>query len=284
MPDSVHEPILRQNYAAPAYLIDRVDLKVDLGETETRVRSRLAMRRNSAGAGGPLVLDGRKLDADHLTLHRVPERFVLNVETLIKPQDNTELEGLYKSAGMFCTQCEAEGFRKITYFLDRPDVMSRYDVTITAERAKYPVLLSNGNLLAAGALEDGRHFARWEDPWPKPAYLFALVAGDLGCLEDSFTTRSGRAVALKIFTEHENVDKTHHAMASLKHSMKWDEDVYGLEYDLDVFMIVAVGAFNMGAMENKGLNVFNTKYVLARPDTATDQDYTSTSTTGPATA
>ncbi len=327
--DAAHQPIYRRDYRPPAYLIDRVDLIVDLAEDHARVRSRLAMRRNlgaaahspgaagaeasppslalplkgggdSGGVGGggedppPLVLDGRKLelvavllddralaagvdytvDAEHLTLAApAPEKFVLNVETVIRPQDNTELEGLYKAAGMFCTQCEAEGFRKITYFLDRPDVMARYSCTITAERARYPVLLSNGNLTASGALDGGRHFARWEDPFPKPSYLFALVAGDLGCLEDTFVRKSGRPVALKIFTEHENVDKCGHAMASLKKAMRWDEDTYGLEYDLDTFMIVAVGAFNMGAMENKGLNVFNTKYVLARPDSATDADY-----------
>jgi aminopeptidase N len=295
MPDTAHQPIHRKDYAPPAFLIDRVDLAFDLGDATTRVRARLMLRRNKAradAAGAPLVLDGRKLelaalrlddrplaaaeyavDEEHLTVHALPERCVLEIETVIRPQDNTELEGLYFAAGMFCTQCEAEGFRKITYFLDRPDVMARYTVTITADRARCPVLLSNGNKIAEGALEGGRHFARWEDPFPKPAYLFALVAGDLGCVEDEFTTRSGRRVALRIFTEHDNVDKCGHAMTSLKKAMKWDEDVFGLEYDLDIFMIVAIGAFNMGAMENKGLNVFNTKYVLARPDTATDQDY-----------
>ena len=297
MPDTAHQPIHRTDYAPPAFLVERVDLAFDLGDTETRVRSRLALRRNPArplgqGGTGPLVLDGRKLelaalllddrplaaaeyavDDEHLTIHRLPDRCVLNVETVIRPQDNTELEGLYFAAGMFCTQCEAEGFRKITYFLDRPDVMARYTVTIMADKTRFPVLLSNGNKVAEGALEGSRHFARWDDPFPKPAYLFALVAGDLGCVEDAFTTRSGRRIPLRIYTEHANVDKCGHAMTSLQKAMKWDEDVYGLEYDLDIFMIVAVGAFNMGAMENKGLNVFNTKYVLARPDTATDQDY-----------
>src|SRR5579862_6764609 len=209
LPDAPsHQAIHRQDYTPPAFLIDRVDLTFDLGETETRVRSRLAMRRNparSGGGGGALVLDGRKLaliavlvddrplaateyavDDEHLTIPTVPDRFVLNVETVIRPQDNTELEGLYFAAGMFCTQCEAEGFRKITYFLDRPDVMARYAVTITADRARCPVLLSNGNKTAEGLLDGGRHFARWEDPFPKPAYLFALVAGDLGCVEDKF--------------------------------------------------------------------------------------------------
>ena len=293
-----HQAVRRADYAPPAFLIDTVDLVVDLGDDATRVRSRLAMRRNPAAAArdktAALVLDGRRLelvsvllndrpldpaadeftvDDEHLTIAAVPERFVLNIETRIKPQDNHELEGLYFAGGMFCTQCEAEGFRKITYFLDRPDVMARYACTITADAARYPVLLSNGNKTAEGALEGGRHFARWEDPFPKPAYLFALVAGDLGCLEDSFVTRSGRTIALRIFTEHENVDKCGHAMASLKKAMTWDEDTFGLEYDLDIFMIVAIGAFNMGAMENKGLNVFNTKYVLAKPDSATDTDY-----------
>jgi len=345
MPDTAaHQPIRRQDYAPPPYLIDRVDLIVDLDEDQTRVRTRLAMRRNvraggfsggageatgsppsltlprkggggdggvggggdaqgDGGVGGgdqasaaalPLVLHGRKLelvgvllddrplaagadfavDAEHLTILAPPTKpFVVNVETVIRPQDNTELEGLYKAAGLFCTQCEAEGFRKITYFLDRPDVMARYTVTITADKRRYPVLLSNGNEVAKGDLEGRRHFARWEDPFPKPSYLFALVAGDLGCLEDRFVTRSGRTIALRIYTEHENVGQCGHAMASLKKAMQWDEDVFGLEYDLDTFMIVAVGAFNMGAMENKGLNVFNTKYVLAAPDRATDQDY-----------
>ena len=297
-PAAQHQTIYRKDYAPPSFLIDTVDLIVDLGDTETRVRARLALRRNparsdAAGAEAPLVLDGRNLelvslllddkplvagadyavDAEHLTIHHVPSRCVVNVETIIKPQDNHELEGLYFAGGMFCTQCEAEGFRKITYFLDRPDVMARYSCTITADKARFPVLLSNGNPLATGDLEGGRHFARWEDPFPKPSYLFALVAGDLGCLEDQFVTRSGRAVTLRIFTEHENVDKCGHAMASLKKCMKWDEDVYGCEYDLDIFMIVAIGAFNMGAMENKGLNVFNTKYVLAKPESATDGDY-----------
>ena len=203
----------------------------------------------------------------------MPDRFTLDIETRILPQRNTALSGLYTSGGNFCTQCEPKGFRRITYFLDRPDVMARYTVTITADKQRYPVLLSNGNPAGRGDLSDGRHWAKWDDPHPKPSYLFALVAGDLVAVKDRFTTRSGREVALAIWVRRGDEDKCAHAMASLKHSMKWDEDTFGLEYDLDVFNIVAVSDFNMGAMENKGLNVFNTRYVLAKPDTATDTDY-----------
>ncbi len=283
-----------KDYLPPAFLIDTVDLHFTLGEEETLVRSRLAMRANSKRDDGPhpLVLDGERLDlrsvtlddrvlhaAEYqmspasLTLPRVPETFTLEIVTAIKPQENLALEGLYKSSGNFCTQCEAEGFRKITYYLDRPDVMARYTTTIEADASRYPVLLANGNPVAHGVLADGRHWMRWEDPFPKPCYLFALVAGKLELVEDSFTTRSGRRVALRLYVEPGNQDKCEHALRSLKKSMRWDEDVYGLDYDLDIFMIVAVSDFNMGAMENKGLNVFNTKYVLARPETATDFDF-----------
>jgi aminopeptidase N len=284
--------VRRDDYAPFPYLVDRIDLLVDLDETATRVRSRLAVRRRPGATIEPLRLDGRKLklislsvndqavpaamlgiDDEGLTVAEVPERCVINVETEFSPKDNTELEGLYLSNGVFCTQCEAQGFRRITYFPDRPDVMARYSTTITADRSKFPVLLSNGNQVAEGDLGDGRHFARWEDPFPKPSYLFALVAGPLATLEDRFVTRSGREVRLRIFAAPADIDKCGHAMESLKKSMAWDERVYGLEYDLDDFMIVAVSDFNMGAMENKGLNVFNTKYVLANPETATDQDY-----------
>ena len=227
-----------------------------------------------------LAVDGEALganrysvDADHLTIEGLPPACTLATRVRIHPESNTALEGLYVSNGNFCTQCEPEGFRKITYFLDRPDVMARYRVRIEAERARWPVLLANGNRIEEGALDDGRHFAVWEDPFPKPAYLFALVAGRLARLADRFTTRSGREVALEIYTEPHEIDKCDHAMASLKRSMQWDEERFGLEYDLDVFMIVAVSDFNFGAMENKGLNIFNTKYVLARPETATDTDY-----------
>lgn len=283
-----------KDYTPPAFLVTRIDLNFDLFEHETRVKSRLMLTRNPAADGAaPLVLDGKGLALKHiqlndrvlaegtdyvltaesLTIPRVEDRIVLETEVAIHPETNTELEGLYKSGGMFCTQCEAEGFRKITFFPDRPDVMARFTTTVVADKAAYPVLLSNGNLVGEGDLGDGRHFARWEDPFPKPAYLFALVAGDLACLEDSFTTRSGRTVALRIFTHKPDIDKCEHAMGSIQRSMKWDEEVYGLEYDLEAYMIVAVGDFNMGAMENKGLNIFNTKYVLAKPETATDFDF-----------
>ncbi|MES9898154.1 MAG: aminopeptidase N [Sedimenticola sp.] len=285
--------IYLKDYLPPEYLVDRVDLHFDLGEKETRVVSKLTMRRNPAGQrGAALRLDGEQLellslrldgsdlgpecyrvDDEGLTVYQVPERFTLESEVRIKPQENTALEGLYKSGGMFCTQCEAEGFRKITWYLDRPDVMSRFTTTIVADRQRYPVLLSNGNPLEQQLLDDGRHLARWEDPFAKPAYLFALVAGDLRSIEDQFSTASGRDVALRIYVEPENVDKCDHAMASLKNAMTWDEEHYGREYDLDIYMIVAVNDFNMGAMENKGLNIFNSKYVLARPDTATDSDF-----------
>ena len=198
---------------------------------------------------------------------------MLDTEVAIRPGENKSLEGLYGSSGNLCTQCEAEGFRKITWFLDRPDVMARYRTRIAADPRRFPVMLSNGNDVDRGALDDGRRYVVWEDPFPKPSYLFALVAGRLECVEDSFTTRSGREVALRIYVEAHNLDRCGHAMRSLKHAMRWDEDVYGLEYDLDIFMIVAVDDFNMGAMENKGLNVFNSVYVLARPDTATDNDF-----------
>ena len=287
------QPIYRRDYRGPSFLIDRVDLHFELGETETVVHATLAVRRApGTAADAPLVLDGealkllalavdgRPLGADEyaltpttLTIPGVGAAFELRSRVEIRPQDNTELSGLYRSSGNFCTQCEAEGFRRITYFLDRPDVMARYSVTLTADRARYPVLLANGNRVDAGALDDGRHFARWDDPFPKPSYLFALVAGDLRCLPGEFTTRSGRAVRLEIWVEPENIDKCEHALCSLVKSMQWDEQAFGREYDLDIYMIVAVNDFNMGAMENKGLNIFNAKYVLARPDTATDDDY-----------
>lgn len=286
--------IYLKDYLPPEFLIDQVNLWFDLGETETRVRSRLELRRNPAAQshspdlrlhgeqlellalsldGEPVVPAAYTQDDEGLTIRRVPDRFILESEVRILPQQNTALEGLYKSGGMFCTQCEAEGFRKITWYLDRPDVMSRFTTTVTADRQRYPVLLSNGNPSEAEGLEDGRHRITWTDPFPKPAYLFALVAGDLRAIEDSHTTPSGRQVALRIYVEPENIDKCAHAMASLKQAMRWDEQCYGREYDLDIYMIVAVNDFNMGAMENKGLNVFNSKYVLASPATATDRDF-----------
>ncbi|HZH25888.1 MAG TPA: aminopeptidase N [Azospirillaceae bacterium] len=286
-------PIHRLDYTPPAYLIDTVELHFDLHEDKAVVRARSAVRANpDAKAGQPLVLNGQsmrlvsvaldgkalgpdehRLTPDDLTIERVPARFTLEVVTELEPQKNTALEGLYKSSGNFCTQCEAEGFRKITYFLDRPDVMARYTTTVEADATRYPVLLSNGNPVARGEAAGGRHWVRWEDPHPKPCYLFALVAGNLAVVKDRFRTRSGRDVELAIYVEPGNEDKCDHAMRSLINSMKWDEDVYGLEYDLDVFNIVAVSDFNMGAMENKGLNIFNTKYILAKPETATDTDF-----------
>jgi aminopeptidase N len=280
------------DYRPPDFLIDQVALDFELDEMATRVSSTLSMRRNNHAAGRPLVLNGHNLDlvsvaldgntldateyevsADSLTLPNMPGQFTLQVVTEINPKTNTSLGGLYTSGGNFCTQCEAEEFRKITYFLDRPDVMARYSTVISADKDRYPVLLSNGNLVDQGDYGDGRHWAKWEDPFPKPSYLFALVAGDLACIKDTFTTCSGRTVDLHFYVQHHNIDKCDHAMRSLKNAMSWDEQVYGREYDLDLYMIVAVDDFNMGAMENKGLNVFNSRYVLASADTATDQDY-----------
>ncbi|VXC10403.1 aminopeptidase N [Pseudomonas sp. 8BK] len=283
--------IYLKDYQAPDYLIDETHLTFELFDDHTLVHAQLVMRRNPAAGAGlpPLVLDGQQLELlsvalddrelsagdyqlsdSHLTLQPTSASFVIDSSVRIHPESNTALEGLYKSSGMFCTQCEAEGFRKITYYLDRPDVMSKFTTTLSAAQHDYPVLLSNGNPIASGSEEGGRHWATWEDPFMKPAYLFALVAGDLWCVEDSFTTMSSRDVALRIYVEPENIDKCQHAMDSLKKSMKWDEEVYGREYDLDIFMIVAVNDFNMGAMENKGLNIFNSSCVLAKAETATD--------------
>jgi aminopeptidase N len=290
------KPTLLAEYRPPDFVIDEVDLSFSLGEDETIVTSILVLRRNPAAATPktPLRLDGEELellsvafygapplDAGRYRIERdgaliipnAPDAFRLEIVVRIKPQLNTALSGLYTSGGNFCTQCEAEGFRRITYFLDRPDISAKYRVWIDADKQRYPILLSNGNPAEHGDRPDGRHFAIWEDPHPKPSYLFALVAGDLVALRDSFTTKSGREVALAIWVRRGDEDKCAHAMASLKASMKWDEETYGLEYDLDVFNIVAVSDFNMGAMENKGLNIFNTRYVLAKPDTATDTDY-----------
>ncbi len=287
------ETIYLSDYKKPDYQLDSVELRFELHETRTRVYSKLAFRRTpEADRHASLKLDGSQLelralklegealeqdryvlDSDRLIIQQLPECFELEVETQINPQANTALEGLYLSSGMFCTQCEAEGFRRITYFPDRPDVMSRYTVTVIAEKKKYPILLSNGNRVDAGDLDDGRHWVKWQDPSFKPSYLFALVAGDLACQEDSFTTINGREVSLQLFTEAENIHKCDHALMSLKQAMKWDEDTYGREYDLDIYMVVAVNDFNMGAMENKGLNIFNASCVLASPETATDQDY-----------
>ena len=283
-----------EDYRLPAYLVETVELRFELDPANTRVHCRMAVSRNPAGDddSGELTLYGKdvelvrlsvdgvarnetswQIEDETLVLSAVPERAVIEVETLIHPDSNTALEGLYVSSGMFCTQCEAEGFRRITWFPDRPDVMARYTTTLVADKAHYPVLLSNGNPVHQGELDDGRHWVSWEDPFPKPSYLFALVAGDLACIEGNFTTRSGRSIDIRIYVEHENRHKCEHAMASLKQAMRWDEDTYGREYDLDIFMIVAVNDFNMGAMENKGLNIFNSSCVLASPETATDADY-----------
>ncbi len=297
MRDANPQTIYLKDYTVPDYLIHSVDLNFTLAEENTRVISRLTLSRNPASrsSDSSLILSGENLalisvvlnddnelterhylqTQDSLIIHEVPQhrRFVLTIENTINPKANTALEGLYLSKSMLCTQCEAEGFRKITYFLDRPDVMARFTTTLTGDKDRYPVLLSNGNKIAQGELADNRHWVTWEDPFNKPCYLFALVAGQLECIEDSFTTLSGRQISLQIFVEKHDLDKCAHAMQSLKNAMRWDEQVYGREYDLDLYMIVAVGHFNMGAMENKGLNIFNTKFVLARPDTATDSDY-----------
>ncbi|WCL53020.1 aminopeptidase N [Gimibacter soli] len=283
--------IFLADYEPPKTVVTDIRLVFCLFDTHADITATSTFTRNGDLAA-PMVLDAGdmleivsvKLDgvaARHsrgkrtLTVEGAGAGGTLEIVTRIKPQDNTKLEGLYRSGGMFCTQCEAEGFRQITAFPDRPDVMARYAVRIEADKASCPVLLSNGNPVASGGLGEGRHFAEWEDPFPKPSYLFALVAGDLGHITDHFTTASGRRVTLNIYADPRDLDKCDHAMESLKRSMRWDEEVYGLEYDLDLFNIVAVGDFNMGAMENKGLNVFNTKCVLASPETATDRDYDS---------
>ncbi|WP_321370600.1 aminopeptidase N [uncultured Desulfuromusa sp.] len=282
-----------KDYKSPPYLLDQVELNFNLKDSATQVSSvlHLSLNPDREGVPEPLILDGEQLkllevkldgqileshqyqqDDVHLQIHQVPSEFTLEIKTEIDPLNNTALEGLYLSSGNFCTQCEAQGFRRITFYPDRPDVLARFRVRIEAEK-KYPVLLSNGNLLEEGKLSSGRHYAVWEDPFRKPCYLFALVAGDLVCLEDHYMTASGRDVLLQIYVEERNGDYCDHAMLSLKKSMQWDEETFGLEYDLDRYMIVAVDDFNMGAMENKGLNIFNSKYVLAHPDTATDTDY-----------
>lgn len=282
-------------YQPPDWLVETVHLDVKLDPTRTPVRATLKLKPNPAASSpAPLKLDGDgltlvslKLDgtplstehcvvtADGLTIAQPPQRpFTLEIETLVDPSANTELSGLYRSSSTYCTQCEPEGFRRITYFPDRPDVMAVFTTRVEAGKAEAPVLLANGNLRESGDLPGGRHFAVWHDPWPKPAYLFAMVGGKLGCVEDTFTTMSGRKVGLRIYVEPGKEERCAHAMDSLKRSMRWDEEVFGREYDLDVFMIVAVSDFNMGAMENKGLNIFNDKYVLASPATATDTDFT----------
>ncbi len=278
-----------KDYQPPVFAVDALHLQFALHPEATQVTATSQLRRLRPGAlqlnGEELSLqairiDGRTLAeteyryADSLLeLLDVPDVFELSIDTCINPAANTALEGLYQSSGNFCTQCEAEGFRKITFYFDRPDVLTVFTTRIVADRQHYPVLLANGNCIAREELEDGRHAVTWHDPHPKPCYLFALVAGDLQLVRDHFTTCSGREVELCIYVEAHNIDKCEHAMQSLKNAMAWDEQRFGLEYDLDIYMLVAVDDFNMGAMENKGLNIFNAKYVLARPDTATDADY-----------
>ena len=294
MREPAPKTIYLKDYTPPAFLISSIALDVDIRDDHALVRANLEIARNpkAAGAGAPLLLDGEEVELvsvaldgrtlapgefvlceESLGIAAVPERFTLETVSRIRPQQNTRLEGLYASSNGFFTQCEAQGFRRITWFIDRPDVMARYTNTIHAERERYPVLLSNGNLVAAGAEAGGRHFAKWVDPFPKPSYLFAMVAAKLEKLADSFVTRSGREARLAVYVEPGKLDQCGFAMRCLKSAMKWDEEVFGLELDLDGYMIVAVSDFNSGAMENKGLNIFNTKYVLARPDTATDIDY-----------
>ncbi len=286
----------RLDYRPPVFLVDTLELEFDLDPEATTVTAHLAFRRNpqahAADRQAPLVLDGEQQDdvrveldgtalppaqlqfgAGSLTVLAIPAQGRLTVRSRIAPLRNVALEGLFVSSGFFCTQCEPEGFRRITYFPDRPDVLARYTVTIRADQAAYPVLLSNGNLVAQGALDAGRHYAKWDDPFPKPSYLFALVAGKLAALEDRFTTASGRTVMLKIYSTPANLPRCRHAMESLQRAMRWDEERFGREYDLDAFMIFCADDFNMGAMENKGLNIFNSRLVLANPSTATDSDY-----------
>ncbi|WP_034413921.1 aminopeptidase N [Candidatus Photodesmus blepharus] len=288
--DKIFQTKYRKNYQPPSYKITDVELIFDLFDTQTLVnaKSRVVQIKKSEY----LYLDGEDLELKKIlvngkswkkyvrtdkgiTLNSLPRKFELSITTLISPESNTTLEGLYKSNGVFCTQCEAEGFRRITYFLDRPDVLAKYTTIVIADKVLYPYLLSNGNCIDQGELAHGRHWMKWQDPYPKPSYLFALVAGNFDVLCDKYKTRSGRDVELRIFVGKGNVDKANHAMRSLIKAMKWDEESFNLEYDLDVYMIVAVDFFNMGAMENKGLNIFNSKFVLASKQTATDEDYLS---------
>jgi aminopeptidase N len=286
------QTIFRKDYTPPSYLVQTVELGFDLEPSRTIVANRVTLTRNPASKRRDIELHGEDIElvalrmngktlrpgqyllgANTLTIPKAPAEVTLEIETLCAPEKNTTLSGLYVSNGSFYTQCEAEGFRRITYFPDRPDVMAKYTVMLRADKQRFPVLLSNGNLVEQGELADGRHYAKWEDPFKKPSYLFALVAARLVCQEETYTLKSGRDVLLQVWVEEGNLDKTDYAMQSLKNSIRWDEERFGLELDLDRFMIVAVGDFNMGAMENKGLNIFNTKFVLANPRVATDIDY-----------
>jgi aminopeptidase N len=285
--------IYRKDYTKFPWEISKLELRFSIGDSFTTVHSLMQLKSRQEGSdASELLLDGKELElkaisidgqqldesryevsGETMRISDVPESCVLETEVHIRPAENTALEGLYQSGNFLLTQCEAEGFRKITWFPDRPDVMTRFSVWVEADKQSYPVLLSNGNAMESGELEGGRHWIKWVDPFPKPSYLFALVAGDLAHVEDHFVTRSGRDVVLRVYVEHENIDRCDHAMESLINAMKWDEDRFNLEYDLDIYNIVATNDFNMGAMENKSLNVFNSKYVLASPDTATDWDY-----------
>jgi aminopeptidase N len=294
MKNAAAKTIYLRDYAKPEFLIDKVDLQFLLDEAYTLVTAQLQIAKNPNSASEPkdLVLSGDSLelvsimlnektltkdeftvDATKLTVFNVPKQFSLQITTRIHPAENTALSGLYKSSGNFCTQCEPHGFSRIMYYIDRPDVMARFTTEIIADKKKYPILLSNGNLVESKDVQDGKHYVKWEDPFKKPCYLFALVAGDFEFIEDTFQTMSGRNILLRIYVEKGNVDQCMHAMQALKKAMRWDEENYGREYDLDIYMIVAVSDFNMGAMENKGLNIFNTQYILAKPTTATDYDY-----------
>ncbi|RYE68994.1 MAG: aminopeptidase N, partial [Oxalobacteraceae bacterium] len=290
------QTIYRKDYTAPSYLVETVELGFDLDPARTIVANRLTLRRNPDSAQREIELYGEDIELVAIRLNGkvlqeqdyqrdgtvlriptdaldTPDEVVLEIENVCVPESNTTLSGLYVSNGNFYTQCEAEGFRRITYFPDRPDVMAKYKVMLRADKDKFPVLLSNGNLIEEGELADGRHYALWEDPFKKPSYLFALVAARLVCQEETFPLADGRQALLQVWVEDGNLDKTDYAMQSLKRSIRWDEERWNLELDLDRFMIVAVGDFNMGAMENKGLNIFNTKYVLANPRVATDVDF-----------
>jgi aminopeptidase N len=291
---AIPQPVYLKNYQVPDYLVDTIDLQFELDEETTLVKATTVFKKNIASQstarclilqgeelkllsiqlnGQPLDKKNYQLSSKLLTLTDVPDQFTLTIHNEISPINNTELNGLYVSRHNFCTQCEPEGFRRITYYLDRPDVMGRFSTTIIADKKRYPILLSNGNPIDSGEMADGRHWAKWQDPFKKPSYLFALVAGDFECLERDFMTMSKRKVKLKIYVEKGNLDKSKFAMQAVEKAMRWDEEKYGREYDLDIYMIVAVSDFNFGAMENKGLNIFNTQYILTHPATATDQDY-----------
>ena len=288
----MNKEIYLTDYTQPHFWAEFINLDIDINSDHTYVTSKTRYTPNANNPGTELLLngvelelldiklDGKKLDHDlyskddfSLNILKLDGPFLLETTVKINPDTNFTGEGLYKSGSIYCTQCEAEGFRRITYYQDRPDVMASFKTTIRADKKLYPQLLSNGNPVETGDLENNRHFASWEDPHKKPAYLFAAVAGDLSAIKDQYITTSGRKVKLEIYVDPGNEDKCEHAMQSLINSMKWDEDVYGLEYDLDIYMIVAVDSFNMGAMENKGLNIFNSAYVLAKKETATDTDF-----------